>query len=192
MSLPTPGPDEVVIGVVVTVPVPHATVLAAARLASGDPEAATIAPHVTLVGPAIVARDALDEIDGHLAGVAAVHGPFVVHLRGTGTFRPVSPVVFVALARGIADCEQLERAVRCGPLAGPLRFPYHPHVTVAQEVDDDVLDAVEKQLGDYDGSFVAGAIDRYVNDEDGMWRPVRSFPLTGRAAGPADDPEVCP
>ncbi|OJV83513.1 MAG: hypothetical protein BGO37_09670 [Cellulomonas sp. 73-92] len=184
MTLPAPGPDEVLVGVVVTVPVPHAGVLAAARLASGDPEAATIAPHVTLVGPAVVARDALPEVDAHLEAVAATHGPFVVHLRGTGTFRPVSPVVFVALARGIADCEQLDLAIRRGPLDGPLRFPYHPHVTVAQDVDDDVLDAVEKQLADFDGTFVVTAIDRYVNDEDGMWRPVRSFPLTGRAGRP--------
>lgn len=192
MTLPEPGPDEVVIGVVVTVPVPHAGVLAAARLASGDPEATTIAPHVTVVGPVLVARDALADVDAHLGGVAAAHGPFVVHLRGTGTFRPVSPVVFVALARGIADCEQLERAVRCGPLDGPQRFPYHPHVTVAQDVDDDVLDDVEKELGDYDGTFVVTAIDRYVHDPDGMWHPVRSFPLTGRALRPADAPEVCP
>ena len=192
MSLPTPGSNEVVVGVVVTVPVPHAGVLAAARLASGEPEAATIAPHVTLVGPAVVPRDALGEVDAHLAAVAAAHGPFVVHLRGTGTFRPVSPVVFVALARGIADCEQLGLAVRRGPLDSPLRFPYHPHVTVAQDVDDDVLDAVETKLADYDGTFVVTAIDRYVNDDEGMWRPVRSFPLTGRAGRAAADGEFRP
>jgi 2'-5' RNA ligase len=186
MPLPAPGPDEVLVGVVVTVPVPHATVLSAARIASGDPEAVTIAPHVTLVGPAVVAREALPEVDAHLEAVAAVHSPFVVHLRGTGTFRPVSPVVFVALARGIADCEQLELAIRRGPLAGPPRFPYHPHVTVAQEVDEDALDTVEKRLGDFDGTFVVTAIDRYVNDEDGMWRPVRSFALTGAPGGTQD------
>ena len=109
-----------------------------------------------------------------------------MHLRGTGTFRPVSPVVFVALARGIADCEQLELATRRGPLECPLRFPYHPHVTVAQEVDEDALDAVEKQLGDFDGTFIVTTLDRYVNDEDGMWRPVRSFALTGHGGRVAD------
>jgi 2'-5' RNA ligase len=179
MTLPAPGPGEVVVGISVTVPVPHAGVLAAARLASGDPEARTIAPHVTLVGPAVVARDDLPKVDAHLAEAAGRHGPFVVHLRGTGTFRPVSPVVFVALARGIADCEQLERSIRCGPLDGPLRFPYHPHVTVAQGVDDAALDAVEARLADYDGTFLVTGIDRYVHDADGTWRPVRSFPLTG-------------
>ncbi len=186
MTLPAPGPDEVVLGVVVTVPEPHAGLLAAARLASGDPEAATIAPHVTLVGPVVVARGVLADVDAHLEAIAAAHGPFVVHLRGTGTFRPVSPVVFVALARGIADCEQLELATRRGPLAGPLRFPYHPHVTVAQEVDDDALDAVEQKLADFDGTFEVTALDRYVNDEDGVWRPVRSFALTGPARSTPD------
>ena len=182
MSLPVPGPDEVLVGIVVTLPAPHAGVLAAARLASGDPEARSIAPHVTLVGPVAVAREDLPKVDEHVAQVAGRHGPFVVHLRGTGTFRPVSPVVFVALARGIADCEQLERDLRTGPLDAALRFPYHPHVTVAQEVDDEALDGVEDRLDDYDGTFVVTGIDRYVTDEDGVWRPVRSFPLTGRAS----------
>jgi len=192
MTLPAPGPDEALIGVVVTVPVPHAGTLAAARLASGDPEARSIAPHVTLVGPVVVARDDLPAVDEHVAAVARRHGPFVVHLRGTATFRPVSPVVFVALSRGIADCEQLERAIRCGPLDAPLRFPYHPHVTVAQDVADDALDSVEETLADYDGTFVASAIDRYINDDDGLWRPVRSFSLTGRADQPGGVPAVCP
>lgn len=185
VTLPAAGPQEVVVGIVVTVPTPHAGVLSAARLASGDPEGWSIAPHVTLVGPAVVARDAVASVDEHLAGVAQRHGPFVVHLRGTGTFRPVSPVVFVALARGIADCEQLERNIRCGPLDGPLRFPYHPHVTVAQDVEDGALDVVEEELADFDGTFVVTAFDRYVLDE-GTWRPARSFPLTGRS-GRTDD-----
>jgi 2'-5' RNA ligase len=183
MTLPAAGPDEVLVGIVVTVPAPHAGVLAAERLASGDPEARTIAPHITLVGPVVVAREDLPKIDAHLSEAASRYGPFVVHLRGTATFRPVSPVVFVALARGIADCEQLERAIRCGPLDGPLRFPYHPHVTVAQDVDDEALDAVEQRLSEYDGTFVVTGIDRYVHD-DGVWRSVRTFPLSGRAAAP--------
>ncbi|WP_341351068.1 hypothetical protein [Nocardioides convexus] len=32
-----------------------------------------------------------------------------MHLRGTATFRPVSPVVFVSLAEGISQCEQARR-----------------------------------------------------------------------------------
>jgi hypothetical protein len=42
--------------------------------------------------------------------------PFEVHLRGSATFRPVSPVVFVPLVRGISECERVEAQVRSGPL----------------------------------------------------------------------------
>ena len=66
--------------------------------------------------------------------------PFDIELRGTGTFRPVSPVVFVQLARGIGGCERLEQRVRPGPLTRDLPFPYHPHVTVAHDVADEALD----------------------------------------------------
>ena len=41
------------------------------------------------------------DVEKHLADVAAASGqPFIMHLAGTGTFRPTSPVVFVQVARG--------------------------------------------------------------------------------------------
>jgi len=58
----------------------------------------------------------MTHVERHLAEVAAETAPYRIHLRGSGTFRPVSPVVFVSLAEGISSTEQL--AVRCrrGPL----------------------------------------------------------------------------
>ena len=44
------------------------------------------------------------------------------------------------MARGIAECERIAADVRTGPLARPLTFPYHPHVTVAHDVPTDMLD----------------------------------------------------
>ena len=52
----------------------------------------------------------------HLEAVSAISRPFPMVLRGTGTFRPISPVVFVQVSGGLAECEVLERAVRTGPL----------------------------------------------------------------------------
>jgi len=75
-----------------------------------------------------------NDVVAHLELVAAHQWPFEIQLRGTGSFRPVSPVVFVALAAGISDCERLESAIRRGPLARALKFNYHPHVTVAHDV----------------------------------------------------------
>ena len=42
------------------------------------------------------------------------------------TFRPVSPVVFVAVADGAAACEQLEQRVRSGDMAVETRYPVPP------------------------------------------------------------------
>ena len=78
---------------------------------------------------------------------------FRIHLRGTGTFRPVSPVVFVMLAEGIASCEQLAASVRRGPLEVDLAYPYHPHVTVAHHLGDDSLDQAFGDLASFECAF---------------------------------------
>src|SRR5690606_21371766 len=95
------------IGVAIQVPEPFSTQLQEARVRSGDPLARAIPPHITLLGPTVVEPDELGTVVDHLAKVAGRHEPFPVLLRGTGTFRPVSPVVFVQVAAGISECEQL-------------------------------------------------------------------------------------
>jgi 2'-5' RNA ligase len=91
----------------------------------------------------------------------------------------VSPVVFVMLAEGISSCEVLQSLVRSGPLEVSLRFPYHPHVTVAHDVDRASLDKAFRVLADYDCSFEVAMFCRYEHGEDGVWRPQRGFALSG-------------
>ena len=119
------------IGVAIAVPEPWGEQLRAYRATLGDTTAHGIPTHVTLMPPTQVDPDDVPLIKEHLADASSRSEAFRIHLRGTGTFRPVSPVVFVMLAEGIAGCEQLAASVRQGPLAVDLRFPYHPHVTVA-------------------------------------------------------------
>ena len=127
-----------------------------------------------------VPATALGEIEAHLAAVAAAERSFPIHLRGTGTFRPVSSVVFVALAVGIGGCERLERAVRRGPPDREPAFPYHPHVTVAHHLADDLLDRAFKKLADCEVPGV-GLLAVRARRRDGIWRPRRGF-LFGAAA----------
>lgn len=191
MNLPETSGDEVCLGIAVTVPPPYGPALVAARARFGDPAAGQIPPHVTLLVPTAMQVDVLDEVDAHLDAVAAARGPFVMQLRGTATFRPVSPVVFVQVVRGLADCEQLERRVRSGPLAQDLRFPYHPHVTVAHELDDEALDLAFDGLAGFEATFVVDRFHRYVLADDGVWRPAREYLLTGASgagAGPSARP----
>jgi 2'-5' RNA ligase len=181
------GPDAVdacTIGVAIPVPEPFATELQSWRRAFGDPLACAIPPHITLMPPTDVPLGELPTVEKHLAEVAAAGEPFRVRLRGTATFRPVSPVVFVALAEGISACEMLSKAVRTGPLPAELTYPYHPHVTVAHELPGDVLDRAFAQLADYAADFSVTEFSLYEHCADQVWRPRRSFAVGGLEAAP--------
>jgi 2'-5' RNA ligase len=168
---------RVTIGVAIHIPQPHATVLSGWRRRVGDPQAEQVWPHVTLLPPTEVGESALPEIDAHLAAVAASASDFVVHLAGTGTFRPVSPVVFVQVARGVEECERLELGIRSGPLGRDLEFPYHPHVTVAQEVGDAALDEAYEGLSGFVARFGVSSFELFVRRADGGWDRRAEFML---------------
>jgi 2'-5' RNA ligase len=164
------------IGVAVAIPEPWASQLQHYRQSVGDTMAASIPTHITLVPPTEVDDD-LSAIEQHLERAAAEVRSFPVHLRGTGTFRPVSPVVFVTLVEGISQCEQLADAVRRGPLGVELDFPYHPHVTVAHHLDDGPLDRAFDDLADFECEFRVAEFHLYVHDQVRGWQPTREFPL---------------
>jgi 2'-5' RNA ligase len=167
------------IGVSIAIPSPHAEMLQASRASFGDPLAESIPTHVTLLPPTEVPQEELEAVAKHLEEVAAQGHPFPMVLRGTGTFRPTSPVVFVQVSGGIADCELLEKGVRQGPLDRSLDFNYHPHVTVAHHVPEPNLDRAFAELSGFECAFEVEEFHLYEHGDDGVWRPVRSFTLGG-------------
>ena len=163
------------ISVSIAVPAPFAGELQRLRASFGDPSAESIPTHVTLLSPTEIADDQVPEIHEHLERVAAAQQPFTMRLRSTGTFRPVSPVVFVQVAGGISECERIEQAIRTGPLKRDVRFYYHPHVTIAHHVDDAAMDRAFNELASYECSFEVAAFDLYEHGDDLVWRAVRTF-----------------
>jgi 2'-5' RNA ligase len=172
------------IGVAIAIPEPWASELQDYRTAIGDATAPHIPTHITLVPPTVVDPENLRSVETHLEQVAAGLSSFSVHLRGTGSFRPVSPVVFVAVAEGISRCEQLASAVRSGPLAVQLTFPYHPHVTVAHDLDSASLDRAFEELASFECEFLVSQFHLYCHHQDDGWLPTRGFMLTAAAAQP--------
>jgi 2'-5' RNA ligase len=166
------------IGVSLAVPEPWGSRLQEFRVANGDEQGATIPTHITLVPPVQVEQERLAAVEQHLASVAARCPSYRIHLRGSGTFRPVSPVVFVNLVEGISWTEHLAKDCRRGPLALDLDFPFHPHVTVAHLPDDVVLDRAFEELADFDCAFSAEAFHLYVHHPDLGWKAGRDFALT--------------
>jgi 2'-5' RNA ligase len=172
-----------VIGVALSIPEPWATELQDYRTGL-DPAAALVPTHITLIPPTDIDDDTLAVVEGHLDKVAEAGAAFAVHLRGTGTFRPVSPVVFISLAEGISQTEQLAAAVRSGPLDVDVEFPFHPHVTVAHHLTEDQLDRAFADLAGFECSFEVSSFHLYVHDAVEGWRPTRDFALS---QGPGDD-----
>lgn len=169
--------DSVVLGVAIDLPEPISAELRAWRERVGDPGARKIPPHVTLLPPTRVPVSDLTEVNRHLLDAAAVAVPFEMHLLGTGTFRPISQVVFVAVASGISYCELMEADLRSGPLRREIAFPYHPHVTVAHDVSEERLDIAYAGLAGYEARFTVDAFTVFDQDADGTWRPGRRFPF---------------
>lgn len=170
------------IGVAVAIPEPWATQLQDYRTDLGDITATQIPTHITLIPPVEVADDDLVVVEEHLAKTAAQLPPFRIHLRGTGTFRPVSPVVFVTVVEGISQCEVLAGALRSGPLAVDLSFPYHPHVTIAHHLADDLLDRAFSELAGFECEFETTRFHLYVHEDVTGWRATREFALSAPTA----------
>lgn len=114
----------------------------------------------------------------HLDAVAAATAPFTLVLRGTASFRPVSPVVFVVVDVGVAECAALEARVRSGDMGVEARYPYHPHVTVAHDVGDDVLDRAMAELADVDVEMSITTMGLWEH-RAGHWDIVQSFEFRG-------------
>lgn len=165
------------IGISIAVPEPFGTRLREARASFGDPQAATVPSHVTLLPPDDVGDSCLEVVRRALADVAATTKAFDMSLQGTGTFRPVSPVVFVAVSRGISETELLASRLRDAVGPPPADFPFHPHVTVAQHLDDAALDRAYAELADFSCDFRVSEFSLYLHDDADGWIADQSFAL---------------
>ncbi|GAB3280942.1 2'-5' RNA ligase family protein [Sinomonas notoginsengisoli] len=165
---PLAQPVRPLVGVILGLPEPVAEELRAWRASFGDKMAEAIPAHITLV--TTTETDNWDAAETHVRAVASRTEPFRISLRGTGSFRPVSPVVYVNVAEGFEECVRLHRRLQCGPLARVLPFPFHPHVTVAHDLPSEKLDAAQGALKSYRASFTVTSMGLYEHDVDGSWQ----------------------
>jgi len=169
----------VTIGVSIAVPEPHGSRLQQLRAGFGDAAAHGIPTHVTLLPPTEIGDTDLAAVEAHLSEIAAAARPFPMRLSGTGTFRPLTPVVFVQVVEGGAACAWLQKRVReaSGPVPRELQFPYHPHVTVAHGIEEAAMDRAYEDLADYEAAWPCTGFALYEQGADGVWRKLREFPF---------------
>lgn len=164
-------------GVAIAIPEPFGSQLRRRRAAFGDPMAQTVPSHVTLMPPTEVTEAGFDGVCATLQNAASSLRPFAMRLQGTGTFRPVSPVVFIAVSQGISGTEILAKAVRSELDAPESDFVFHPHVTIAHNLDDDILDRAYAELADFECAFQVNAFHLYLHEIEHGWTPRREFVL---------------
>jgi 2'-5' RNA ligase len=91
--------------------------------------------HVTVLPPRPLSRPA-DEVGARIRSALEEFDPFELRLGDVEIFT-MSSVVYLALAKGIDDMRCLHDALNAdaAPFAEP--FPFHPHVTLAQQISPD-------------------------------------------------------
>jgi len=156
------------LGVILGFPPGIAEELQRWRASFGDPMATVIPAHITLV--TTTPTDDWEAARDHVREVARTQAPFMVTIAGTGSFRPVSPVVFINVAEGFEECVELHEKLQTGPLARDLPFAYHPHVTIAHDVAPESLDEAETVLKDYRATFPVVSMGLYEHDTNGIWQ----------------------
>ncbi|MFJ1973297.1 2'-5' RNA ligase family protein [Streptomyces sp. NPDC087903] len=176
----------VTIGVSIAVPEPHGSLIQQLRAGFGDLAAHGIPTHVTLLPPTEVDDSELPAVEAHLTEVAGAGRPFPMRLSGTGTFRPLSPVVYLRLVLGAEACTWLQKQVRdaSGPVPRELQFPYHPHVTVAHGIDEEAMDRAFEELADYEAQWPCTGFALYEQGADGVWRQLREYVFGGPVVPP--------
>jgi 8-oxo-dGTP pyrophosphatase MutT (NUDIX family)/2'-5' RNA ligase len=159
------------LGVIARLPEPLAIHVQAWRRALGDPEAGRIGPHLTLVPPQTVAERDLDRAVALVERAATGAVPFLVELDGAATFLPESPVAYLVVREGGPALEAIEAALRESPLERRTH-PFHPHVTVAQDLPDDRIEAAARELAGFRAAFPVRELALLREDRDKLWRPL--------------------
>ena len=160
--------EGISVGVILKFPPEVAAELQRWRASFGDPMAGVIPAHITLVTTTMT-QD-WEATRNHVRTVASRQEPFTVTIAGTGSFRPVSPVVFLKVDDGFGQCVSLHEQLQTGPLERELPFAYHPHVTVAHDVAPESLDEAETVLKDYRATFPVASMGLYEHDDNGIWQ----------------------
>jgi 2'-5' RNA ligase/8-oxo-dGTP pyrophosphatase MutT (NUDIX family) len=180
------------LGVIARLPEPLGLHVQAWRRALRDPTRDRIVPHLTLVPPQTVAERDLGRAAALVERAAGEAVPFLVQLEGADTFLPDSPVAYLVVREGGPGLHALEIALQAPPL-DRRTHPFHPHVTVTQDLPPDEIEAAARELAGFRAAFPVREITLMREDRDRLWRPlvevavgastaVREVPFTEAAA----------
>jgi 2'-5' RNA ligase len=94
--------------------------------------------HVTILPPRPICTTPREAWNA-LRAIAPHFAPFDVELTGIEIF-PVSDVIYIGIGAGAAQLSETHEAMNVSGLRFQEAFPYHPHITLAQDLKPDEVD----------------------------------------------------
>lgn len=151
------------------------------RRACGEEDLRRLAPHITLVPPVNVREDRFDDALAVVRSAAEATPPLTLTLGPPATFLPTNPVLYLAVGGDVEAVTALRDRVFLEPLARPLTWPFHPHVTVVDGGAPARLGAAVTALAGYraEVTFRRVHVLEEGRDEAGSrrWRPIADVAL---------------
>ena len=143
------------------------------RRALGDPSLGRVVPHLTLVPPVNVRTGDLGTaLEVLRAAAAAQRGALRLTAGPPATFLPDNPVLFLRVGGDIERLRELRDATFRPPLERALSWPWVPHFTLADGIDEERILAALDSLDRYAGVV---EVDRVVMLEElrgRTWAPI--------------------
>ncbi|NOU95337.1 hypothetical protein GC093_19220 [Paenibacillus sp. LMG 31456] len=144
-----------------------------------DPQFSVIDPHLTLRAREDWTEEQLNNVINHLEHVTATIKPLKLHFNRFSTFFPVSNVIYLALT----DPEPMKALynIVCSGVLEETNKPYAftPHLTIAQDLDDDELHDVFASLRpqSLDMGCTIDRIELLMLSDNGLWQALNTFTL---------------
>jgi len=138
--------------------------------------------HITLISP--FRTDEPERWTTILQGVAEASRPFEVSLRGTGTFGDPPLAVYLALERGVEECQGLYEALAANESPRPEPYWLVPHVTLANRCPAETIAATIERFDGFEADFTADEVVCFQHAGEG-WRPIARATLGQSSRGPA-------
>lgn len=149
--------------------------------------------HISLLPPRAISQPP-DMAESHIQSISFHSQPFVVKIASVSIF-PLTSVIYLEIEAGFHQIESLHSSLNVGPLFFPEPYPFHPHITLAQNFD---LATVQERAAyarnrwsEYKGprEFLLDNVVFVQNSTTNCWTDLRRFELR---ALPASIPELIP
>lgn len=129
--------------------------------------------HLTVLPPRPLEQSLKEAVD-RIVDESRTIAPFGVRLGEVAIFE-ATHVVYLEIAGGAKELREYYDLLNRGPLAHPEAFPYHPHITLAQDIPAEaapgLAEIARRRWADYNGprSFVVSTLSFVQQVAPSVW-----------------------